>query len=96
MVLGGFKKQMVAAQEGFNYKEALSKAIMFLECQRSGKLPPTNRIPWRGDSALEEGSSLMSVSFIQYFFSFFSRFCSQENKNKNKNKNAGGLGRRIL
>lgn len=54
-ILGGFNRKMVAAQGGFDYKEALSKAIMFLECQRSGKLPPTNRIPWRGDSGLDDG-----------------------------------------
>ncbi|KAJ8635972.1 hypothetical protein MRB53_010239 [Persea americana] len=37
-----------------NYKEALSKAIMFLEAQRSGKLAHS-RFPWRGDSALDDG-----------------------------------------
>ncbi|KAK3159264.1 hypothetical protein QOZ80_2AG0147950 [Eleusine coracana subsp. coracana] len=40
---------------GFNYKDALTKSIMFLEAQRSGKLPPNNRIKWRGDSALDDG-----------------------------------------
>lgn len=40
---------------GFNYKEALTKSIIFLECQRSGKLPSNNRVPWRGDSALDDG-----------------------------------------
>ncbi|XP_065851085.1 endoglucanase 16 [Euphorbia lathyris] len=39
----------------FNYKDALTKSIIFLEAQRSGKLPPTNRLPWRGDSALDDG-----------------------------------------
>ncbi|KAA3468249.1 endoglucanase 16-like [Gossypium australe] len=39
----------------FNYKEALTKSLMFLEAQRSGKLPANNRIPWRGDSALDDG-----------------------------------------
>lgn len=39
----------------FNYKDALTKSIMFLEAQRSGKLPPTNRIKWRGDSGMEDG-----------------------------------------
>ncbi|XP_019160430.1 PREDICTED: endoglucanase 18-like [Ipomoea nil] len=39
----------------FDYKEALSKAILFFEGQRAGKLPPTQRVTWRGDSALADG-----------------------------------------
>lgn len=39
----------------FNYKEALTKSIIFLEAQRSGKLPPHHRPSWRGDSALDDG-----------------------------------------
>ncbi|XP_070551007.1 uncharacterized protein [Ptychodera flava] len=38
--------------EQYNYKEVLHKSILFYEAQRSGFLPLTNRIPWRGDSAL--------------------------------------------
>lgn len=40
----------------FNYGDALSKSILFLECQRSGKLPSDQRVTWRGDSALLDGS----------------------------------------
>ena len=40
---------------GFNYKDALTKSIIFLEAQRSGKLPPNHRPAWRGDSALDDG-----------------------------------------
>ena len=36
----------------YNYKEIISKSILFYEAQRSGKLGDKNRIPWRGDSAL--------------------------------------------
>jgi Glycosyl hydrolase family 9 len=39
----------------FNYKDALSKSILFLEVQRSGKLPKNNRVRWRGDSGLDDG-----------------------------------------
>ncbi|XP_077229605.1 endoglucanase 20-like [Tasmannia lanceolata] len=39
----------------FNYSDALGKAILFFEGQRSGKLPPNQRVKWRGDSALEDG-----------------------------------------
>uniref|UniRef100_K1QJR7 Endoglucanase n=1 Tax=Magallana gigas TaxID=29159 RepID=K1QJR7_MAGGI len=38
----------------YNYNEVMMKSILFYEAQRSGKLPPTNRIPWRGDSALTD------------------------------------------
>jgi hypothetical protein len=51
---------------GFNYKDALTKSIMFLEAQRSGKLPPNNRIKWRGDSALDDGK-LSNVHSIVLF-----------------------------
>ena len=40
----------------YNYAEVLSKSILFFEAQRSGELPGSNRIPWRGNSALEDGS----------------------------------------
>ncbi|PSS09383.1 Endoglucanase [Actinidia chinensis var. chinensis] len=39
----------------YDYKDALSKAILFFEGQRSGKLPDTQRVKWRGDSALSDG-----------------------------------------
>ncbi|GAU26688.1 hypothetical protein TSUD_314650 [Trifolium subterraneum] len=46
---------MLLVKGEFNYKEALTKSLIFLEAQRSGKLPPNNRVPWRGDSALDDG-----------------------------------------
>ncbi len=44
------------AQTNYNYGEALQKAIMFYEFQRSGKLPKTIRNNWRGDSGLTDGA----------------------------------------
>ncbi|BFZ07395.1 hypothetical protein BsWGS_10435 [Bradybaena similaris] len=38
----------------YNYNDVLYKSILFYEAQRSGKLPANNRIPWRGDSALND------------------------------------------
>uniref|UniRef100_A0A1B6F778 Endoglucanase n=1 Tax=Cuerna arida TaxID=1464854 RepID=A0A1B6F778_9HEMI len=35
-----------------DYGKILHLSLLFYEAQRSGKLPPDNRIPWRGDSAL--------------------------------------------
>jgi len=39
----------------FDYRLALAKSLLFYEAQRSGPLPPGNRVPWRGDSALTDG-----------------------------------------
>ncbi|KAK8520968.1 hypothetical protein V6N13_077094 [Hibiscus sabdariffa] len=39
----------------YDYKDALGKAILFFEGQRSGKLPAGQRVEWRGDSALTDG-----------------------------------------
>src|SRR5690242_13654451 len=41
----------------FNYAEALQKSLFFYEAQRSGPLPPGNRVSWRSDSALTDGSA---------------------------------------
>ena len=38
-----------------DYGDALSKSILFFEGQRSGKLPPNQRMTWRKDSALRDG-----------------------------------------
>lgn len=42
----------------FNYGEALQKALIYYEEQRSGDLPDTGRVSWRGDSGLEDGSDV--------------------------------------
>ena len=47
----------VAAQS-FNYAEALQKSLFFYEAQRSGPLPASNRVNWRGDSGLADGSDV--------------------------------------
>ncbi|KAK8562950.1 hypothetical protein V6N13_018498 [Hibiscus sabdariffa] len=39
-----------------DYGDALTKSILFYEGQRSGKLPSTQRMTWRKDSALRDGS----------------------------------------
>ncbi|WOL01907.1 hypothetical protein Cni_G10626 [Canna indica] len=40
----------------FDYGEALTKSLLYFEAQRSGKLPPNQRVTWRGDSALHDGN----------------------------------------
>ncbi|KAL8090724.1 endoglucanase 1-like [Apium graveolens] len=40
-----------------DYYTALNKSILFFEGQRSGKLPANQRVNWRGDSGLSDGSA---------------------------------------
>ncbi|KAG0939102.1 hypothetical protein G6F57_006444 [Rhizopus arrhizus] len=40
------------------YVRLLNHSILFYEVQRSGKLPTNNRIPWRHDSAMTDGSDV--------------------------------------
>ncbi|MFD6752116.1 glycoside hydrolase family 9 protein [Micromonospora gifhornensis] len=47
-----------AAAPAFNYAEALQKSLLFYEAQQSGKLPDWNRVSWRGDSGLRDGSDV--------------------------------------
>ncbi|PIA60759.1 hypothetical protein AQUCO_00300343v1 [Aquilegia coerulea] len=39
-----------------DYGVALTKSLLYFEGQRSGKLPPNQRVTWRGDSGLNDGS----------------------------------------
>ncbi|KAG6500904.1 hypothetical protein ZIOFF_040766 [Zingiber officinale] len=45
----------VVSAQNPDYKLALSKSLLFFEGQRSGKLPPNQRLTWRKDSALLDG-----------------------------------------
>lgn len=40
-----------------DYYNALEKSLLFFEGQRSGKLPANQRVTWRGDSGLSDGSA---------------------------------------
>jgi len=53
-----FVPHSVSAAASFNYGEALQKAIIFYEMQRSGRLPENNRVNWRGDSGLNDGADV--------------------------------------
>jgi endoglucanase len=44
--------------QSFNYAEALQKSLFFYEAQRSGTLPPANRVNWRGNSGLQDGADV--------------------------------------
>jgi endoglucanase len=38
----------------YDYCDVLHKSLLFYEAQRSGRLPASNRVPWRGNSALSD------------------------------------------
>ena len=38
----------------YDYQDVLGKSLLFYEAQRSGPLPADNRIPWRGNSAMND------------------------------------------
>lgn len=60
-----------AALAAHNYGEALSKSILFFEAQRSGFLPSSQRVHWRGNSGLNDGKpSGVCVSFIIFILNF--------------------------
>ena len=42
----------------FNYAEALQKSVYFLESQQNGQLSPNNRVAWRGNANLSDGSDI--------------------------------------
>lgn len=67
LVLAGDALQPALAG-GFDYHDALTKTIIFLEAQRSGKLPPNNRVKWRGDSGMEDGklANVRSVAICSH------------------------------
>ncbi|PON73113.1 Glycoside hydrolase [Parasponia andersonii] len=62
-----FEGFLVTVHGQFNYKDALTKSIIFLDAQRSGKLPPNNRVPWRGDSGLDDGK-LANVDLVGGYY----------------------------
>lgn len=57
-----------------DYGDALRKSILFFEGQRSGKLPPDQRLKWRRDSALRDGSTagVRLIKTSHYTLSSFS------------------------
>ncbi|GLJ50978.1 hypothetical protein SUGI_1085720 [Cryptomeria japonica] len=57
LVKANYTSVRVSNHHYHNYREALSKAILFFEGQRSGKLPTNQRIEWRRDSGLSDGVS---------------------------------------
>ncbi|CAK8566939.1 unnamed protein product [Lathyrus sativus] len=57
LLLCSFNLQPSFGFSSQEYHEALEKSILFFEGQRSGRLPSNQRLTWRGDSGLSDGSS---------------------------------------
>ncbi|KAL3861581.1 hypothetical protein ACJMK2_007607 [Sinanodonta woodiana] len=53
----GTRSSRAVSAMKYDYAKALSLSILFYDAQRSGKLPPHNHIPWRGDSALHDSDN---------------------------------------
>jgi hypothetical protein len=45
---------IVPCAAAYDYKEVLTKSLLFYEAQRSGKLPADQKVTWRKDSALND------------------------------------------
>lgn len=66
MLLGLVGMILVVGVASHNYGDALSKCVLFFEGQRSGKLPSTQRMTWRKDSALRDGADVgVSLSLFR-------------------------------
>ena len=50
--------EQVGQQGQFAYGEALQKNFLFLEANRSGPLPANNRLEWRSDATVNDGSDV--------------------------------------
>ncbi|KAI4305587.1 hypothetical protein L6164_028945 [Bauhinia variegata] len=53
-----------------NYTLALHKALLFFNAQKSGRLPKSNGIPWRGNSGLRDGNDtgVKGVSLVGGYY----------------------------
>ncbi|KAJ1416140.1 Six-hairpin glycosidase superfamily [Sesbania bispinosa] len=58
---------LMSSSANYAYADAIGKAILFFEGQRSGKLPTTQRVTWRGDSALSDGN-LQNVNLVGGYY----------------------------
>ncbi|PIA34506.1 hypothetical protein AQUCO_03700052v1 [Aquilegia coerulea] len=55
LLQGVIADEQIDYDEVIDYEDALQKILKYFEGQRSGKLPPNQRVTWRGDSALNDG-----------------------------------------
>lgn len=56
----------------YNYGQVVEKSLLFYEAQRTGRLPTSNRISWRGDSFYtDRGTSNEDLSGGYFDGNFF-------------------------
>ncbi|CAL8072396.1 unnamed protein product [Orchesella dallaii] len=69
------------ASAQYNYGEVIEKSLLFYEAQRLGRLPSSNRIPWRGDAFVSDrgqngedlsGGYCDAGDFVKFGFPFAS------------------------
>jgi hypothetical protein len=51
---GNCNGEITLSVAAYDYKEVLTKSLLFYEAQRSGKLPSDQKVTWRKDSALND------------------------------------------
>ncbi|GMJ13011.1 glycosyl hydrolase 9C1 [Hibiscus trionum] len=67
LLVGVLAFQAAVVVSEFDYGEALDRTFMFFEAQRSGKLPFDQRVKWRRDSGLKDGS-LQGVDLVGGYY----------------------------
>lgn len=63
--------RMACGGGGHDYGMALRKSILYFEAQRSGVLPPNQRVPWRASSGLFDGKANGVCIMCTYIFIAF-------------------------
>lgn len=57
------------SHRSFDYRDALSKSLLYFEAQRSGRLPYNQRVSWRHHSGLTDGLEQgVRPSILSFFF----------------------------
>ena len=46
--------EVLSVAAAYDYRQVLRSSLLFYEAQRSGRLPPDQRVTWRRDSALND------------------------------------------
>lgn len=56
--------EVIADKLTYNYKEVVSKSILFYAAQRSGRLPENNKVHWRGNSAMYDKATSLNKTEV--------------------------------
>ena len=70
LVLGLSLLLLLQEAVSVDYGSALTKSLLYFEAQRSGKLPSNQRVSWRGDSALKDGSDVRVCIYLIFSLTF--------------------------